>query len=310
MCHSSGFMTVQLLIGTLCGNRCSGNLEISDGTAAIPLIACVPYGQRAEHRSSSSRLLRVRDGSTIALGDFTVFVERTIESEGSKKSNLSLYLYCQEVKVLGEGSLHDTQKQTQTATAAGSSECEAPKLNARPDPLSDNHLYALIKSKNALKPRCQATTACAFDAQALIHSSLEMLQQEEPKVSVDSPVNVALVFSTAYWYSHLHNGCLYRLSCHSEESKKLPTLRSLQREPCITVGDGVLLELVDLPRVPACKTPSHCHALLELGDLVSELYLPKLQTAFGRTSEVQDTRLMMAKRTQSKVSESMVALSV
>ena len=258
------------MIGTVSGNRCSGYLELSDATAALPLVACIPYSQIAGDQVSEHWLMDVRDGSTVALGEFTVIVERTEESERCRDScKFSFYIHSEDIKVLQKGEKNKSQKKQEGATSIPSS------------------LYILINSKNTLRPQGPTKTQCGFDAQALAHSNLEYLQGMSQPSSVRA---VAVVFKTARWYSYLYNGCIYRLSCSKESEEKLPSLETLLKEPCITVGEEVLVELIELPVIKRCVHT--CGSILEIGELVSKLYLPKLQTSFAPSMDHQHSRFL------------------
>lgn len=266
------------MIGTVSGNRCSGYLELSDATAALPLVACIPYSPMAGDQVSRHWLMDVGDGSTVALGEFTVIVERTEELEGCKDScKFSFYVHSEDLKILQKGEKMKSQKKQEGTT---SGVCKKPTS-------IPSSLYILINSKNALKPQGPTNTHCGFDAQALAHSNLEYLQGIPQPSSVRG---VAVVFKTACWYSYIYNGCIYRLSCSKDSEEKLPSLEALLKEPCITVGDEVLVELIELPAIERCV--HICGHILEIGELVSKLYLPKLHTTFTTPIDHQQSRFL------------------
>ena len=276
---------IQLLIGTVQGNKRTGNLELVDNTAAIPLIGCVPYGQPttvSDSNGPSSWLLDVKDGSMVALGEFTVIVERTEETERNKKDSLAFYIHSQEVKVLtGE---NPRLNQEQGSSSGGHKDKKSTSVPPRA-------LYVFIKHKNALRshgPVTPNSSHCSFEAQALAHSSCETLQSFLADNTLPpTAVDVALVFTSARCYAYLHNKCTYRICCPEDSREKLPSLSALSKDPCVTVSDGFLLEMVALPSVPVRRQPvQHCNdRVLEIGELVSSLYLPKLQTAFATQRE-------------------------
>ena len=253
---------VQLLIGTLRGNGCSGHLELCDSTAAIPVVVCAPRGQK-NLRQSETGLLEVGLATTVAVKDFTVFVERTVDCKGSENAQFSYYLHCHDVRKL------NVQNKSATDVTTPKTKC----------------LYVLIVNKNALRLQARPNK-CVFTSQALVHESLERLQddpsstgEEEGKMMKfkDSPVNVALNFESGSWFSYLHNGRVYRLSSTAELT--LPTLKTLREEPCIIVKEeDMSLECV--VELPVSLSPA-----LEVGDLVSRQFLPQVKTLFCQPSE-------------------------
>lgn len=265
------------MVGTVSGNRHLGYLELSDATATLPLMVCIPYRQRTGDQVSSRTrhwLMDIRDGSTVALGEFTVVVERTEESEGVRDScKFSFYIHSEDIKILQKGEKRKSEKKQEGAT---SDVCKKPTSIT-------SSLYILINSKNALRP--QGSTNSGFDVQAFAHSNLENLLSQPSSARA-----VAVVFKTACWYSYLYNGCIYRLSCSEDSEEKLPSLESLLKEPCITVGDEVLVELIELPAREQCL--HICGHILEIGELVSNLYLPKLQTSFATSTDHQHSRYL------------------
>ena len=264
----------QLLIGTLCGNRLSGRLELSDSTASIPLV-------KTDEGSDTSIpwLLGFRDGSRVAIGEFRVIIERIMESERAK---LSFYIDTNDLKVLadeksqGQGEMCDEKK----------------NLSAS----SPSVLYVYVKSKNCLKS--QGPAKCGFDAQALAHTNLEVLHDAHVHSSTAQDGGLfpaAIGFTSARWYAYIHNGCIYRLTSLESSHHKLPSLETLRQEPYIAVHDGVLLEMVALPREPEQRVLHSSDCLLEVGELVSKFYLPKLKTAFATDSNDPSPRLVKYK---------------
>ena len=226
----------------------------------------------------------------VALSEFSVIVERTEQSEGSGKIGLSFYLHSHDIKTLRDEKSEDKQRRDASGV------CKDGKPTTVP-----NFLYVFIKNKNALKLHSHANSHSheksfsGFDAQALAHSSLEKLQgvhSSSKGANADCPVAVAVIFPSARCYPYLHNGCIYRLSCLDVSKDRLPSLLALRKEPCITVSDSVLLEMVALPHVSVLeKSVRHCDCILEVGDLVSRSYLPKMQTTFT-TQKDQCPRLV------------------
>lgn len=267
------------MIGAVSGNKCSGNLELSDATAALPIIVCIPHcKETGDEVSSKTRhwLMDLRDGSTVVLGLFTVIVERTEESEGCRNNNrISIYIHSEDIKIL-------QKKLPKRQEGAPSNMFKIPP----------SCLYILVKSKNVLRTQGPPNTNCGFDTQSLTDSSLENVQGIPQPFSVgacnNSPLPVAVVFKTARWYSYLHNGCIYHLSSNKDSKETLPSQETLMKDPCVTVGDEVQVELIGLPSME--QYVHHCGRILEIGELVSKLYLPKLQTSFTAPNDHQHSR--------------------
>jgi len=272
--------SVQLLVGTLSSNKSSGNLEMSDSTASIRLVPCVPY-EPGKH-TSRCQLINLRPGRTVALTSFTVFAEKTVETH--QNSSVSLYLSYQDVSVLWGA---QPQKGREKASRDSPSVVSAGESGATCDVLSEKQLCLLITNKNALK---QKGTVSHFTAQACAYDTIEMLLKKPTPVTTANgaesgnghPVSVAIDFDSAYWYPYLHNGFTYHLSCATTKGRALPSLKYLRKEPSITVSDDVSLWMI----CPALKSGvSYLHPRLGVGDIVSKLYLPKLKTAFTQPSE-------------------------
>ena len=100
---------------------------------------------------------------------------------------------------------------------------------------------------------------------------------------VTGAASVVLGFTSGRYYSYIHNGCTYRLSC-SEGT--LPALEEM-KQSYITVDDAIRLELVGAPHNRSSIASAHTRgSVLEVGEVVSMFYLPKLQTAFDTGSNV------------------------
>ena len=256
----------------MCGNRGSGHLELCDETGSIPLIVCIPY-----QSTTSPWLCGTPDGSSrIALSDFTMIVEKTEDHEKTENSKFSFYIHTQNMKYLNRESSY------RSSVSDG-------------DDLS-TVLYVYIKSKNCLKPHhshTEASSVCGFDVHALVHSSLEVLQRVLSSTasghdSTDSlPVNIVLGFMSAQYYSYIHNNCTYRLSLPTD--KYTLSLEKLRKECFMRVSDTFHVEMVDIPNhtiVPAQQS-THIKPLIEVGELVSKFYLPKLQSVFDFSTKDQ-----------------------
>ena len=215
--------------------------------------------------------MSVRDGSRVALEEFTVFVEKTEEMEGTGKGELSFYIHTRDVKIMED---------EKSVSGQG---CSVSDDAAMPCSV----LYVYIKSKNSLKLQSSASSAseCRFDAQALAHRSLEELQSalstSDTRGTADScPVTVVVLgFLSARRYSHIHSHCTYRLSCPRTEGSL--SLSKREREPYyVRVSDAVRVEMVALP-VPheQLRTQSPNDCIVEVGELVSKFYLPRLQSS-------------------------------
>lgn len=207
----------------------------------------------------------------MAIKEFWVIIEKT---EGSEGTSFNFYLHTQNIEVLTQEKLHTDNRPFQVSK---SMESAAPAL------------YVCIKSKNCLKVQRQEGEAseCGFEAQALAHTNPKVFQQmksdTETRETQSSPVVIALGLTSAQYYHYLQNGCVYRLSCLENSTEVLPSLHNLSKEPYIAVSEGVLVEMIALPCVASpgrCLT-HHTNTLLEIGELVSMSYLPKLPTAFA-----------------------------
>ena len=237
-------------------------MELCDETGSIPVVVCVPYSpaRESDRDNGNPWLSGVREGSTVAFREFSVIAERT---EGIKDTKYSFYLHSQDFKIIcDDKTVVDDQKPSASNVA-------------------EKSLYVCIRSKNCLKQAENgADSKCAFEALAVASSILLELQ---PHCSTASgPVTVVLGFTSARSYSFLHNHCIYRLSCPGNSQEKLPSLDVCLKEPHITVGDDIRVEMVALPHneVGACSQDSGSDGILEIGKLVLMFYLPKLKTAF------------------------------
>ena len=254
------------------GNRVSGYMELCDETGSIPVAVCVPYSSTAARESdrdteTSWLAAGVREGSKIAIREFSMLVERTQESERAGDTKYSIYLHPHKYKVLNDEKAAVDQKHS-----VSKSERDGGKS-----------LYVYIKSKNCLKQgENGGDPKSSFEALALAHTSLQELQS--PGDTVSAPVTVVLGFTSARHYSYLNNHCVYRLSFSDDSQLRLPPLDVCLRESHITVSDEMLVELVALPHGKAQADPKErvsSDRLLEIGELVSMFFLPKIQTTFA-----------------------------
>ena len=266
----------------MCGNRTSAYLELSDRTASVPLLPSVPYHSTDRPRDSTNHwLLQAKLGCRVALKDFWVVVEKTEESEGTKSAKLKFYLHSCNIEVLTQEKTHSEHRLFQVSSNRGSGA------------ILPSALYVYIKSKNCFRVQGHGgeKSEHGFEAQALVHSSLEVLEELGSETAAretqSPPVAIAVGFHTARCYSYIHIGCIYRMSCLEGSTEALPSLDKLTKEPYIAVSEGVLLEMVALPCVPRPGTAAN-H--LEIGELVSMFYLPKLPTVFA-TKENPSPRL-------------------
>ena len=100
---------------------------------------------------------------------------------------------------------------------------------------------------------------------------------------VTGAASVVLGFTSGRYYSYIHNGCTYRLSC---PEGTLPALEEM-KQSYITVDDAIRLELVGAPHNQSSIASAHTRgSVLEVGEVVSMFYLPKLQTAFDTGNNV------------------------
>lgn len=210
----------------------------------------------------------------MALKGFSVITEKTEESEGTKNTKFNIYIHSHNIELI--------KPDTDHRPFQGGDRRESTSL-------LPSILYVYIKSKNCLKLQGQAeeTAEFVFETQALVHASLEVLRgMEKASVAQETeqpPVHIAVGFTSAL-YSCLHTGCIYRLRCLQDSNEVLPSLGKLVKEPYISVGDGVSVEMVALPGVygPG-RHATDC--LLEVGELVSKSFLPKLPTTYSTKNE-------------------------
>lgn len=255
------------------GNRVSGYMELCDETGSIPVAVCVPYSSTAARESDRDTEIPwlaagVREGSRVAIREFSVHVERTQESERAGDTKYSIYLHPHRYKVLNDEKAAVDQKQSVSKSGRD----------------GGKSLYVYIKSKNCLKQgENGGDSRSSFEALALAHTSLQELQS--PGDTASAPVTVVLGFTSARHYSYLNNHCIYRLNCFSDDSQqRLPSLDVCLRESHVSVSDKMLVELVALPRSKAQADSNErvsSDRLLEIGELVSMFCLPKIQTTFA-----------------------------
>ena len=230
----------------------------------------------------------------VVVTNSSVFVERSIEGHIQPQATKILpYLFIKECKIVPTVN----KAYRDNATSKHPDACRTEK--------DEQCLYFMILNKNVVvqAPSFANPTSllqtCSFAAQALVHTNADLLTRSpcESDVShktknyqrdaLSQPLQVAINFALNF-YSFINNGCLYSLSLRSqpassaaqatESSSKLPTLKSLNDEPCIDVTSDFKVEFLSFP-FPAEKTP------LDVTDLISKVFLPKFSTTTSLTKE-------------------------
>ena len=257
----------------MCGNRVTGHMELCDGSGSFPVVVSIPYSPLAvepepdSHTGNPWLTSGAREGSRVVIREFSVIVERTKESDRASDTKYSFYLHPQNFKVIGEETtVGDDKKHSDQRQSGG-------KVG--------KSLYVYVKSKNCLKQQAvdsRVDSKCVFEA--LVAASTTPLQlQSLPNTTSSTPETVVLEFTSARLHSYIHNYSIYRLSCSENSQKKLLSLDAALKDSRITVCDEMVMEMVPPPRNGVTQD-GDTDSLLQIGKLVSQFYLPKLQTAF------------------------------
>ena len=258
----------QFLVGRLCGNGVSSYMELCDETGSIPLLVCIPYSPEPhpDTHTANPWLSDMREGSRVVVTKFSVIVEKTEHSENAKDTNLLFYLHPLSLKVMNVD-------QTQVDHI----------------PSDSSTLYVLIKTKNCMKVM-ERGSKCMFEALGVTSSNLAELQSNVTTCNSSiTPVTTVLEFTSAKLYSYVHNNCIYCVKFPKDQLSILqPSTDASSTVHRITVSDTVQLELVGLPQSSCLTNPTLCGSgerILEVGEVMSKCYLPKLQTAYATTPD-------------------------
>ena len=265
VCH-----LLQILVGYLQGNKQTGGMELSDSTGSVPVVCSIDNKGKQQGRPV------VHLGCKVLINQPTVYVEKT--AEGQSAPHIAIYVYVNEITFLLETPRKpSSENQGSSVLSSGNDEnWEAESTGC---------LYFVAISKNALVVE-PSTTSLSFTMQAQVHTNLNILksssqsessetlqQKQEQYKSITSPPRIALVFpsSAVQWYSYISVGCLYSLSA---ASKRLPSLKSLQNEPCITVEESMEINFVQ----SVAGSIHCCQPVLDVADVISKLFLPQFNT--------------------------------
>ena len=263
---------LQILVGYLQGNKQTGGMELSDSTGSVPVVCSITLDSKGKQQGRPV----VHLGCKVLINQATVYVEKT--AEGQSAPHIAIYVYVNEITfVLETPRKALSENQGSSVHSSGSDESwEAENAGC---------LYFVATSKNALVVE-PSTSSLSFTMQAQVHTNLNILKsssqsesseslqpKQEQHKSVTSPARIALVFpsGTVQWYSYISVGCLYSLSA---ASKRLPSLKSLQNEPCITVEDSMEINFVQ----SVAGSIHCCQPVLDVADVISKLFLPRFST--------------------------------
>ena len=264
VCH-----LLQILVGYLQGNKQTGGMELSDSTGSVPVV----YSITLDNKGKQQGCPVVHLGCKVLINQATVYVEKT--AEGQSAPHIAIYVYVNEITLVLE------------TPRKASSENQGSSVHSPESDEAENtgRLYFVAISKNALVVE-PSTSSLSFTMQAQVHTNLNILksssqsesseslqQKQEQHKSITSPARIALVFpsGTVQWYSYISVGCLYSLSA---ASKRLPSLKSLQNEPCITVEDSMEINFVQ----SVAGSIHCCQPVLDVADVISKLFLPRFST--------------------------------
>lgn len=260
---------LQILVGYLQGNKQTGGVELSDSTESVPVVCSVPLHNEGKQQGHPV----MHWGCKVLINQATVYVEKTAEGQSTPQN--AIYIYVNEITF----ALETPRK---ASSESQGSSVHNPKIDESEGAKSTDCLYFVAISKNALVVE-PSTSSLSFTMQAQVHTNLNILnqsecseslqQKQEQHKSITSPARIALEFSsgTVQWYSYLSVGYLYSLST---ASKRLPSLKSLQNEPCITVEDSMEINFIQ----SVTKSIHCCQPVLDVADVISKLFLPRLST--------------------------------
>ena len=169
---AKNFFLSQFMVGRVCGNRASGQIELCDETGSIPLVVSIPYSPEPDP-DQHPWLSGVREGSKVVITDFTVVAERTEESEKSEKT-VKFYLHPHHMRPLGVDKSPVNVISGEGSTVGGS-----------------GALYVYISTKNCLKLGESGVggSKSVFEALALVHSDPAELESTTETAETDSVGN-------------------------------------------------------------------------------------------------------------------------
>ena len=257
---------LQILVGYLQGNKQTGGVELSDSTGSVPVVCSVPLHNDRKQQGHPV----MHWGCKVLINQATVYVEKT--AEGQSTPWIAIYIYVNEITF----ALEIPRK---ASSESQGSSVHNPRIDESEGAGSTDCLYFVAISKNALVVE-PSTSSLSFTMQAQVHTNLNILNQseslqekQEQDKSITSSSRIALEFpsGTVQWYSYLSVGCLY---CLSTASKRLPSLKSLQNEPCITVEDSMEIHFIQ----SVAGSIHCCQPVLDVADVISKLFLPRLST--------------------------------
>ena len=269
-------------MGYLQGNKLTGGMELSDSTGSVPVVCSIPLDNKGKQQVRPI----VHLGCKVLINQATVYIEKT--AEGQSAPHIAIYVYVNEITFVLE------------TPRKPSSENQGSSVHSDESWGAENtgRLYFVAISKNALVVE-PSTSSLSFTMQAQVHtnpnilksspqseSSESLQQKQEQHKTITSPTRIALEFpsGTVQWYSYISVGCLYSLSA---ASKRLPSLKSLQNEPCITVEDSMEINFVQ----SVAASIHCCQPVLDVADVISKLFLPR----FSTVSRVESSgRLVLA----------------
>ena len=263
---------LQILVGYLQGNKQTGGMELSDSTGSVPVVCSITLDNKGKQQGRPV----VHLGCKVLINQATVYIEKT--AEGQSAPHIAIYVYVNEITFVLE-----TPRKPSSENQGSS--VHSPESDENWEAENTGRLYFVAISKNALVVE-PSTTYLSFTMQAQVHTNLNILknssqsessgslqQKQEQHKSVTSPTRIALVFPSGavQWYSHISVGCLYSLSA---ASKRLPSLKSLQNEPCITVEESMEINFVQ----SVAGSIHCCQPVLDVADVISKLFLPRFTT--------------------------------
>ena len=312
-------------MGTLTSSTATGYLQLSDSTASIPLLLCLPPSPSA---STFPRL-----GSTLLLQTFTLLAERTVQA--GDPPSLSLCLTSEDVSsypAAASGAVKkESAKQAAPLPKTAVTRCKndgslsTAELNfpVRAKPVADRKsftahtprsLYVRVVNKNAptiTKPSSSSSSCrhqCGFAAHCLLHSDLSTLrhsstllppttrhtagkksEQEEGEGEGEGwsepPLKAVLDFPPSAFRWHSYIRNGCVYSLSCKLSPLLSSLEALRKVPCIQVTDDVSFELIG--SLSPERRDITCVA--DVAEILSKFHLPKLSTA-GKTEPKDNQR--------------------
>ena len=259
---------LQILVGYLQGNKQTGGMELSDSTGSMPIVCSIPPDNKGKQQGRPI----VHLGCKVLINQATVYVEKT--AEGQSAPHIAIYVYVNEITF----ALETPRKPSSENQGSSVHSTESDEIE------NTGRLYFVAISKNALVVE-PSTSSLSFTMQAQVHTNLNILksssqsessesfQQKREHKSITSPARIALEFPSGavQWYSYISVGCLYSLFA---ASKRLPSLKSLQNEPCITVEDSMEINFIQ----SVAGSIHCCQPVLDVADVISKLFLPQFST--------------------------------